>query len=55
MVVLPGEGAVESFIECLAVLFVPLNGSQDHLRGRKVLKVKERGWRDLGGKRGERK
>jgi len=32
MVFLTGEGAIESFIERLAVLLVPLDGGQDHLR-----------------------
>lgn len=41
MVILPGEGAVESFIERLAVLFVPFNSGLGHLRVRR--KLEERG------------
>lgn len=33
MVVFPGEGAVEGFVERFAVLLVPFDGGQDHLRG----------------------
>ena len=36
MVVLPGEGAVVGFVEGLAVLLVPLNSGQDHLRGGEI-------------------
>lgn len=32
MVILAGEGAVESFVEGFAVLFVSLDSGQDHLR-----------------------
>ncbi len=34
VVIFPGEGAVKSFVECLAVLFVSFDSSQDHLRAR---------------------
>lgn len=42
MVVFPGEGAVESFIECLAVLFVSFDCGQDHLRFRRDLERRKR-------------
>lgn len=50
MVIFPREGAVKSFVECFAVLFVPFDSSQDHLR---VGRGERR--RDHRGKRGETK
>lgn len=44
MVIFPGEGAVESFIECFAVLFVTFDSGQDHLRVRRDLE--DRGVRE---------
>lgn len=37
MVIFPGEGAVESFVERFTVLFVSFDCGQDHLRVRKHL------------------
>lgn len=43
MVILPGEGAVESFVERFAVLLVPFDRGQDHLRVRGDLEGTEDG------------
>lgn len=43
MVIFPGEGAVERFVECFAVLLVPFDGGQDHLWVRRDVEDRREG------------